>query len=1137
MNNLSLFSTKPSESGFRLYTYEVLNWGTFDKNIFSIEPGGETSLLTGGNGSGKTTLVDGLLTLLLPERRPRSYNQTAGEKSERTEETYLLGEYGETENTDPNTIGIKKLRGEKSKVQSVLIAVFQNESQFVSLAQVRWFSGGEWRRNFIIAFRKLSIKDDFMPLDSSGDWRKRLKQKYPKHGNKDLILFTDGPGQYSHRMRKAFGMRSEKAQTLFNKTIGLKVLGDLNEFVRQQMLEERDTEAEFQKIKAYFKTLNDAHRAIEKAHKQIELLSPIRDKAQKLSSLKADQNHQEDYQQTAPLWFAQKQKDLIINYKDEQSSIITALSQELDERNNQIEDLSNQERDLDIQIKSDKVGSQISMLERRNKELDDSKQEREEELKIYNQLAASLEFQSNPQSKELFDDQRKAALEKKSKAIEILEQNEFEQDEIKIEKYNLDKEFTTLSDQLSVLRSQKNNITGSPARIRGEILDTVGATEKEIPFVGELIKVHENAREWESAIERLLHHFSLRLIVPEEYYQKVNRYVNENNLRGRIVYQRFNKAQIIPQIFQQYDEDELIHKLDFKTSRYSEWIKNEIISKFNYLCVEDLEAFRLANKAVTKEGLIKNINRHEKDDRPEIKSRHKYVLGWDNKEKIALLREEATELDKEIKDVKNKLKYLRNHQSRIRKEDLNLDKFIGYRTHRKIDWWSIANQIQENKQKIEELGKSNDRVRTLKKQRDEVLDQIKSKREVVKSLDKEINNIESNLEIQKQKLCEAEEIINRYNFHNHKEKLKEFEKQFLSNKEYTINSIEKVREKLQGEINITIDHLKNKIRKEESAAEKLMRDFINPDKEITKKFNDWNSDTHRLSENAEFIDEFVALLKRIEGEELAEYKQQFKQYLNEEMITKMSDFQTWLERQEEDIEENIDTLNRSLEKINFKSNPPTFIKLHVDKDYSPKVKDFRFRLNEWKPNLVEFERTKDDHILEDSFGKIKALLDNLTDDENLRKEVLDVRNWLKFKAVEHHREDPSKIFRSYTGTAKLSGGEGAQLTYTILGSAIAYQFGIHNEGLNTNSFRFICVDEAFSKQDDEKAQFLMELCKQLHLQVMIVSPAKAEEVAIVEPYIARVHFVQRKDNRHSVVYDMPIKQMQEQREEYLQSAE
>ena len=396
--------------------------------------------------------------------------------------------------------------------------------------------------------------------------------------------------------------------------------------------------------------------------------------------------------------------------------------------------------------------------------------------------------------------------------------------------------------------------------------------------------------------------------------------------------------------------------------------------------------------------------------------------------------------------------------------------------------------------------------------------------------------MDSQLIILQQKLREADEVIHRYSFHDTSEKLNDFEEHFILGTECDIDSIEKVKNKIMGEINQNIEQLKDDIRKNESTVEGLMRFFRNPGKEIIEKFSNWSSDTHRLSESAEFVEEYVALLEKIEKEELADYRRQFKQYLNEEMITRMADFQTWLERQEEDIEENIETLNKSLEKINFKSNPSTFIKLHVEKNYSPKVKEFRFRLNEWKPNLAEFEKTEDDRILEESFNKIKALLDNLTEDENLRKEVLDVRNWLKFKAVEHHQEDPTKIFRSYTGTAKLSGGEGAQLTYTILGSAIAYQFGIHNEGLNTNSFRFICVDEAFSKQDDEKAQFLMELCKQLHLQVMVVSPGKPEEVAIVEPYIARVHYVERKDNRHSVVYDAPIKQLQEQREKYLQSA-
>lgn len=1133
--NLSLFSTKPSQSGFRLHTFEVWNWGTFDKDIFSIEPGGETSLLTGSNGSGKTTLVDGLLTLLLPERRARAYNQTAGEKGERTEETYLLGEYGETENSETNVREVKKLRGDRSKAQSVLVAVFQNESQFVTLAQTRWFSGSELKRNFIISFKKLSIKDDFMPFDSNWEWKKRLKIKYPKQGNKEFLLFTDSPGEYGRWMRKAFGMRSDKAQTLFNKTIGLKVLGNLDEFVRVQMLEERDSELEFQKIKTYFKTLNSAHRAIEKAHKQIELLEPIKDKSVNLTALKANLIHKESSKQTAPLWFAKKQDALIQEFITSKKELKRENEEKVEILSSEVEELDHKRIKVDVQIESDEVGRQIRDLEKDNKRFEQEKSDREKELNLYNQLAEKLEFQSSPQSKELYDDQRKLASDKKKNTIKILEQYEEDIFQARKESDNARAKFDSLSNELSVLRSQKNNITGHPARIRSEILESISATGKEIPFIGELIKIREEAREWEPAIERLLHNFALRLIVPEQYYQQVNRYVNKRDLKGRIIYHKFNKKEVAPRIFQRPDQKELFNKLDFKTSEYTEWIKNEISSKFNYLCIDDLELFRLADKAITREGLTKNASRHEKDDRPEVRSRQQYVLGWDNKEKIAVLKEEAAQLNDKINEIDNRLKAIKAHQTKVRQETENLTRFIDFKKFIKIDWWSLSAEIQENKQRIEELEKTNNRVTTLKKQREEILQRFKIKQELMKALEKEVNNIDSQLDIQQQKLSEAEDVIQRYAHLETEDMLRTFEDHFVKQIEYDISSLEKVRNRIIGEINQDIERLKDSIRKDESAAEGLMRLFKNPDKEIVEKFNDWNSDTHRLSDNAEFIEEYVALLDKIEKEELAEYKNQFKQYLNEEMITKMSDFQTWLERQEEDIEENIETLNKSLEKINFKSNPPTFIKLHVEKDYSPKVKEFRFRLNEWKPNLVEFERAKDDRILEESFNKIKTLLDNLTDDENLRREVLDVRNWLKFKAVEHHQEDPTKIFRSYTGTAKLSGGEGAQLTYTILGSAIAYQFGIHSEGFNTNSFRFICVDEAFSKQDDEKAQFLMELCKQLHLQVMVVSPAKAEEVAIVEPYIARVHFVQRKDNRHSVVYDMPVKQLQEQRELYLRS--
>ncbi|MFR1446009.1 SbcC/MukB-like Walker B domain-containing protein, partial [Acinetobacter baumannii] len=75
----------------------------------------------------------------------------------------------------------------------------------------------------------------------------------------------------------------------------------------------------------------------------------------------------------------------------------------------------------------------------------------------------------------------------------------------------------------------------------------------------------------------------------------------------------------------------------------------------------------------------------------------------------------------------------------------------------------------------------------------------------------------------------------------------------------------------------------------------------------------------------------------------------------------------------------------------------------------------------------------------------------------------------------------------HDNTASYSGGQKAQFTYAILGAAIAHQFGIFQQGKQHKSLRFITVDEAFSKLDPEKSQFLMKFCDQLNLQILVVT--------------------------------------------------
>ena len=79
--------------GYRLQYMELLNWGTFNGQIWSIHPEGENSLLTGAVGSGKSTVVDALTCLLVPHNKI-VFNKAAGaESKERSLISYVKGNY------------------------------------------------------------------------------------------------------------------------------------------------------------------------------------------------------------------------------------------------------------------------------------------------------------------------------------------------------------------------------------------------------------------------------------------------------------------------------------------------------------------------------------------------------------------------------------------------------------------------------------------------------------------------------------------------------------------------------------------------------------------------------------------------------------------------------------------------------------------------------------------------------------------------------------------------------------------------------------------------------------------------------------------------------------------------------------
>lgn len=168
-------------AGYRLQKLEVLNWGTFDKQVWSINPQGHNALLTGDIGSGKSTLVDAITTLLVPYRKI-TYNKAAGAGSrERSLLSYIKGAYKNEKVIQSSKARDVYLRTGKDHF-TVLLAVFYNEGygQSASLAQIYWLKNDTVERFFVLAENEMSIVKDFSDF---GAQITRLKKAFAKESS------------------------------------------------------------------------------------------------------------------------------------------------------------------------------------------------------------------------------------------------------------------------------------------------------------------------------------------------------------------------------------------------------------------------------------------------------------------------------------------------------------------------------------------------------------------------------------------------------------------------------------------------------------------------------------------------------------------------------------------------------------------------------------------------------------------------------------------------------------------------------------------------------------------------------------------------------------------------------------------
>ena len=1108
------FNIDNTKTGFRLHSVELLNWGTFHNKIWKIEPHGNNSLLTGDVGSGKSTLVDALTCLIVPHYKI-SFNKAAGaEKNERSLLTYIKGEYKNTKNDDNDSrekaVSLR-YNNQSDSTFSVIVANFTNVGyrESVTLAQVFWIENDKPQKLLIIREKlPLSIKENFSNIEDAKELRKRMKDL------PNTEIFDDNFSKYSQRFRHLFGMQTDKAIDLFYQTVSMKSVSSLTLFVREQMLERTEIKTQIEDLKKRFDDLNKAYEAVQLARRQKETLEPLVDFCKSFREFEERIEDIDNVVSAVPSYFASKKISLLENEIGDCERKLLQIAGQLVG----IEELLNTKRDNLSQIKQDIRGNGGERLENIAKEIEEKGKTRDIKRAKHNQyseLTTFCELETANTNKTFFRNLKNAEQkveELKKRQEEILA----EHGKKKAEEITIAESIESESKELESLKQRENQIPLEFLNIREQLADVLEIKEDEVPFAGELMKVNENEKDWEGALERLLRGFGVSMLVPEKHYHQVSNYINQKRLtdtRNRGMRFEYFK---VPNSFKQsnnedIDIDSVVNKIEIKfDSLFESWLEAELQKRFNLRCVS-LEEFQRQSNVITKEGQFKTgSQRHTKDDRRDLWDRRNFVLGWSNQEKIQAVERHLNQLRIDKNEIENKLKELTNENKNNTAYQGKLAQLVAYKNWHELNWKDEVEAIIQLEKEKEELQNSNNLLKTLQKRLEIVQEEIKEQEELKAKALEAKGKLDDRIETSKIEIGKCEQaLIN-----------------------ILQDEIETYYPKIQTEIQEiqltvkTIDDVKSNFisskaseRKNISGRQNTVRDkIIQKMREYKEKFP---SDSLELSDDIEARGEYLYKLEKIITEGLPTHEATLKTMLNKNTIDDIVAFDNKLDIHEKEIKTKIKNINEHLREIEF--NKGTYIELIADRNRDQDIRIFKEDLKACYSNILD----TNDAYTEDRFNDVqKRFRSNENKDIDWTNKVTDVRNWFDFNASERYFADNSEK-EFYAGSSGKSGGQKEKLAYTIIASALAYQFGLKIGEAKSKSFRFAVIDEAFGKGSDSSAEYGLELFKKLNLQLLIVTPL--QKIHVIENYISSVNYVSNTEGNNSEIQNLTIEEYKDKK--------
>ena len=1044
----------------RLCELSVFNWGSFHGlHTAPIDPHG--TLITGDNGAGKSTLIDGLIALLLPSGKA-TFNAAAaqGDKTDRSIMAYIRGSYGSERDGVRTRVQSKR---EGATVSALRAHYRAEDGADFTLAALWWLSNAssalaDLNRLFFVTRRDLTL-EELLEVFGRGQAR-AVKQRYR---GEVFETFAD----YEETYRRTLSIENANAPALLARALGLKKIDDLTALIREFVLEPSTVWDAARNAVREFADLVATHRELLDARRQREFLAPLPALHREFLAAEAKCGELGDQKAALPVYLAEQQERLWRARVQVIGAEVEAIELALDQ-------LTRAEADAATHVESrhaEYIQAGGGRIEDLKKDIERAR-ERLEEV-----TGAASRYQKTARALGLDDRLLEATFRANLGAAHDAKQKVGAQREAAQDGFGAAaRDYSEAQHQLKASQAELTEVERRPdsaidskfQRLRDQMAEMLGFAEQELMFIGELIDVKEEEREWQGAIERALGGLRVTLAVPEDRSHLINGWLNDHHTGLHVRSQAVRDAKVSPR----FKDNGFLRKLEWRPHPYREWLKQHL-ARFDLACVPKSE-FDATAFSVTRAGLVQHeLGRVEKRDLKRIDDRSDWCLGFSNARRVALLQGQVRQQQAEFE----------RRQVELNAARATLDSTEQQRKHwqdlLEVDWERIDlarahHTLKEHQQGLEALESSQGDLAQAKRRWDAAKVRAEQVKTQLQNHREERGRVVGRLEHAQKNLGQAHQMAASGMPDAMREPL--------------THLIGEVTDQQLDEIDQLQVHwrsqLEGALAKASAQREQAGRKAVGI-MSAYRTQQEWKAVTAEWGSELRDLPTYLERLEHIEREGLPTLVENFRERLNRHTTHSLAGIRSQINNELDDIRERIETINEVLARTEFRQG--THLRLKAELAEYEHIRDFNRQLQ-----AVMQAATSEDHEARfEGLRSVVAILEKATSPASAytkeSQRLLDPRYRLAFLA-EDVDTATGQVLDVLASSSGKSGGEKEAFAGTVVAASLAYV--LTSEGADRPTYCTVFLDEAFSNTAEAVSRRVLRVFRELNIHVNLITPFK-----------------------------------------------